>query len=236
MTGVLNPQIEILFQESSIQTVRDRFDLPLFFIVGGVDDAYLAQLLGLPVENLIPLILNRSVDPIPSTLLMVVYASRSSLNETWARTFPLSLLAQERWPILTDLSNPGSKSVRRPTTIEQTWILRALDRCITSGKYDLRSLYDVIRNRMLRSLYSETLSLSIRWDQIDNNTDLQELLQRVLRKLSEEQLDYPLYILVDDLPIQYNLTFREVAKQLQAGPCSSADLRAIRTSVELISL
>jgi len=244
MTDRLDPQIEILFQESSEQTIIDRYELPLYFIVGGADDTYLARLMGISVEQLRPILLSRSVDT--SNFLpnepFGVYASRSTvISETWARTFPLSLLLQKEWPILDELSTPSSQNFSRPDHIQQTWILRAIDRVIDSNlKHNIQItswqfLYDNLRDSMLESIYPQTLSLTIRWPN-DNNQNLQYLLRRVFEKLSEQQLDYPLYILVDDLPIQYNLTFRDVRDQLAAGPCSSADLRAIRTSVELISL
>src|SRR3990172_2002947 len=98
----LDPFIEITFQEDPPSVLRERYQLPLFFILGGVDDDYLSQLMGLSIAELHQLVQKYSVDPFPSEDMigdMVgVFASRALLRQNldesdntdelvWVRTF-----------------------------------------------------------------------------------------------------------------------------------------------------
>ena len=55
----MDPIIEVVYAENSSDVFTDRFELPLFFIVGGVDDPYLSNLIGQPIKSLIS---QKSVD------------------------------------------------------------------------------------------------------------------------------------------------------------------------------
>jgi len=116
---------EVLFVEDGVSIQRDRYQLPLFFIVGGADDEYLSRLMGISVTDLHQLIQSRSVDNTAGSELRGVFTSRSELvnSETFARTFPLSQFLEPVWPILRDIQDKTSLDVKTPSTIEQTWIV-----------------------------------------------------------------------------------------------------------------
>lgn len=190
--------IEVVLQDGQEEVLRDRLEMPLFFIVGGADDVYLSQLVGQPISSLVA---SKSVDPVPATPY-VAYASRVLLpGPGFARTFPLSRLLEEKWPILQDVTRKENlDSERVPTNIEQTWIIRALRRM---GQNQLANR---LRKKMLRSLYPETLP-------IPRHLDL-ESLSRLYLDLSPRQRRYPLFLIVDDLPVQLPKSLGQALRQI----------------------
>jgi len=215
----MDPYIEVVFPDSADEILRDRFEMPLFFIVGGADDVYLSSLLGRDIQEIVR---EKSVDPIPKERPYGVYASRSLLlTEGRARTFPLSMFYHEEWPILLDLTRTEI-SVREPTQVEVVWIIRALRR---SG---LSEMAEKLRTDLLRKIYPKKASVPSEFT-VDTAGEL-------YLSLSKEQRKYPLVIIIDDLPIQLNKTLGQTLADLTLTQCTDAELRALQTSLELLSL
>lgn len=229
----MDPFIEVVFAEDSENIFRDRFELPLFFIVGGADDLYLSNLIGQPI---LPLVLSKSVD-IPTETPFGVYASRALLSAFhvdtdvphqpatgYARTFPLSFFLNEKWPTLDSLTSndPKNRSESAPSNVQKVWIIRALRRA------GLNDLAESIKIDMLRKIYPQKLSVSFEFN--PNN------LANIYLMLSEEQREYPMVIIVDDLPIQLGQTIGDFLQGILLTGCTNSSLQAIKTSLDLLQL
>lgn len=199
--SLIKMSVEVVLSDGQEEVLRDRLEMPLFFIVGGADDAYLSQLVGQPISALVA---SKSLDPVPAEPY-VAYASRALLpGPGFARTFPLARLLEDEWPILPDVTRrEGLDSQRVPTNIERVWLIRALRRMGQNG------LADELRKKTLRSLYPETLTI----DRIPVRLDL-ESLSRLYLDLSPRQRRYPLFLIVDDLPVQLPKTLGEALRQI----------------------
>jgi hypothetical protein len=219
----MDPVIEVVFFEDGKQILKNRFELPIFFIVGGADDIYLSNLIGFPIRQLVT---EKSVDSNIPTGMFGVYASRALLPTFGkARTFPLTTFLDDEWPVLSDIESLY-KDTRRPTDIEMTWIIRALRR---AGRNDLA---DEIKLKMLSNIYSEKLE-----NKDIPKTWTKESVRELYRKLSETQRNYPLVILVDDLPIRRTTTIGDILLQLiSGGYIHGNDIKALRTSLEIQSI
>lgn len=216
----MDPLREVVFLEQANQVLRDRFELPLFFIVGGADDAYLSNLVGTSIRQLV---VSKSQDgDIPG--LMGVYASRALLPTIGkARTFPLSVFLNDRWPILSNIES-FEVDTKVPTNVERTWIIRSLRR---SGQNELANQ---IRSKMLHEIYPEKLEAK----KVPTNLNMNTFGQLYL-DLSENQRNYPMIILVDDLPIQLPTTIGSALKRLSLNGCTNiADLKALQTGIQLL--
>ena len=219
----------ILPDRASEEVLRDRIEMPLFFIVGGADDAYLSQIVGSDINTLVR---SKSVDPVPAAGPYVVYASRALLPTTgFARTFSLSELLDDQWPILLDITQPTQENLamRSPTNVERTWIIRALRRA------QLGNLADEIKRRMLRRLYPQSLSTSV---QLTVNS-----LGRLYPQLSSEQRRYPLVVMIDDLPVQLPKSLGDALAEITVTGCLTLPgvdhsflLKALRTSLALLKI
>lgn len=214
----MDPYREVIFEETPVSTLSDRLLLPLYFVIGLADDEYLSQLLG---RNIHELIRERSIDPIP-TSPYVVFASRSLLlNEGWARTFPLSQLYQSEWPSLINIDYQ-TPTEREPTLFQQVWLIRALRRGSLGG------LADTLRERLLKSIYPQKIrKLPSRLTR--------ETLSSLYLKLTPEQRDYSMVIIIDDYPIHLEKTIGDFLKDLALRSCTDADMKAITTTLELLS-
>jgi len=239
----MDPFIEVVFPDSQQQILQDRFEMPLFFILGGADDAYLSSLIGQDIEQIVR---QKSVDPIPELKPFGVYASRSLLSSTgYARTFSLGVFLNKEWPILLDITgifgdepNFGeftqerNKSAKIPDQIEIVWIIRALRRIEESFPglgYD--NMAEIIRTQLLESIYPEKLPANKIPTQLNVNA-----LSALYLELSEKQKEYPLVVIIDDLPIQLDKTLGRALTEISLTQCTTANLRAIRTSLDLISM
>ena len=243
----LDPFIEITFQEDPPSVLRERYQLPLFFILGGVDDDYLSQLMGLSIAELHQLVQKYSVDPFPpedmtggmSGDMIGVFASRALLRQNldesdntdelvWVRTFPVSTFLNSAWPILRQVYDPQSIDVSVPTEIERTWIVRAFRR----NHQD--ELAEIIRTDMLRRIYPEKISTFV------NSSLSQELSQDQIAQLEAQltrvQRQYPAVIIVDDLPIKLAQTIGEIFTSISLTGCTTADQLTIQTSIDLLKL
>lgn len=209
---------EVVFSEQGQEVLRDRFELPIFFIVGGADDLYHSRLIGSPIWDIV---CGKTVDT-PIQEPMGVYASRALLlTSGLARTFPISVFLNSEWPILDNIER-DEKDTKTPTNVEKTWVIRALRRM---GRDDIANK---VRNNMLSKIYPEKLGS----DYIP--TTNAETLNSIL---SDEQKNYPLIILVDDLPIQLSTTIGDILKILSlGGPADEKNQRALQTSIQLLQV
>jgi hypothetical protein len=221
---------EVVFAEDASIVLRDRLELPIFFIVGGADDDYLSRLVGQPIRNLVE---TKSVDQIPPWPIYGVYASRFLLPSTgYARVFPLSTLLEDKWPILLNIESKET-SVKEPTNVERVWIIRALRRAGRTfnneqARLELIKLASLIRTKMLSQIYPEKLQPELIPTRLDRDS-----LSRLATELSETQRNYPLIIIVDDLPIQLDKTLGQALTEIILSGCTT-DLPAIQTSLELL--
>jgi hypothetical protein len=218
----MDPIIEVVFTEGADTVLRDRFELPLFFIVGGADDAYLSKIIGQPIRALV---LSKTVD-INSEESMGVYASRYLLpSRGRARSFPLSTFLNDEWPILSNIEST-EKDTKIPTNVEITWIIRALRR---AGQLDLANK---IRNKMIHRIYPE----KIKAEKVPTDFNINTLAQLYL-DLSDSQRDYPLVMLVDDLPIQLPISLGQILVQISITGCTNlTNMKALETSIRLLHL
>lgn len=230
---------EVSFVEDGPSVWQDRYNLPLFFIVGGADDHYLSDLMNISVDQLHQIIQEQSVDSgylVEDDLsdLIGVFASRANLSKmvinssqpTFARTFPLSAFLKKKWPILRDIQDSSSLDVKIPSTIEQTWIIRALRR------NEQEELAEQVRSSMLEDIYPEKLSS----EEIPKESQYSiQTLAAVNAKLNSHQRDYPVVILVDDLPIQLQLTLGQALDQVSLTGCATVNMDIIRTSLQLLT-
>ena len=239
----MDPIIEVAFPDSLQQILQDRFEMPLFFIVGGADDTYLTSLVGQDIEQLVR---QKSIDSIPEAKPFGVYASRSLLPTTgYARTFPLDVFFNKEWLILLDITGEfgdepifgeftqeRNKSTKVPTQIETVWIIRALRRIEQlSPNRGYSNMAEKIRTRLLENIYREKLPIEKVPSQLSVNT-----LSTLYLELSDEQKEYPLIIIINDLPIQLDKTLGKTLTEVSLTQCTTADLRAIQTSLDLISM
>lgn len=218
----MDPHREIVFTDSSNQVLQDRYEMPLFFIIGGSDDIYLSNLIGRDIKQLVK---EKSVDPLP-TEPFGVYASRSLLTTNgYARTFPLEDFTNKKWPILLDITKDGgsNKSFRKPTTIETVWIIRAL-----------RRINNIFADKLFSELSKELYPQKLSWRKIPRVLTVDTLSQLYLN-LSEEQKKYPLFVFSDDLPIQLNTTLGDTLKDISLTSCTSIQLSILQTSLNLLS-
>lgn len=222
-----NPLIEVVLAEDLRSQLRDRYEMPIFFIVGGVDDAYLTQLVGQPIRNLV---LSRSATPNMAEPIFGVYASRDLLasGKGYARVFPLSAFNQKKWPSLNDLNNPQSYEEIRPSNVEMTWIIRAYRR------NNMNSEAEQLKSRLLYRIYpnhftSEIIRKVIQNPSLNIYADLYLL-------LSDDQRDYPLLRVIDDLVIQLPKTIGQALSEVATKGCTDSDLTVIKTSLEILSL
>ena len=218
----MDPFIEVVFSEQADQVLRDRFEFPLFFIVGATDDTYLSNIVGTPIRQLVA---SKSVDNNIEGP-MGAYASRALLSTIGrARTFPLSTFLNNQWPILSDIEST-EKDLKTPTNVEQTWIIRALRR---AGQQDLAMK---VRSKMLHAIYPEKLE----HEKVPHNLNMEAFRQLYL-DLSETQRNYPIVILVDDLPIQLPTTIGEMLQKLTVIECADDNnLKALQTSIQLLQI
>ena len=137
----MDPSIEIITEDNPT-IISDRYNMPIFFIIGGVDDDYLRTLTD------IDLIKQRSADNFQDKI-MGVWAVQNQPEKWFSRTFSLSTFSSEKWPTLIDLADEGTKNERKPTFIEMAWICRALQR---NG---LNELADEVFVNLKRRIYPE---------------------------------------------------------------------------------
>jgi hypothetical protein len=231
-------QIEIAVSE---QQLIDRIEMPLFFLVGGDDDDYLSSIVGAPIDDIIAA---KTVDPLPENKPYLVYASRALLSTSgYARTFPLEDLVEDEWPILIDIVKPAeyvttegtlykNLSKESPTTIEQTWMIRALRRS------ELDELAEYLLNKLKRKIYPEKIAKENAPRALSAG-DLSHLYQ----KLSPEQRQYPLIILKDDLPVPLPITLGEAIFEIGTTGRLSSDqiekdllFESLKTSLYLLQI
>ena len=230
----MDPFIEVVFPDQQQDVLTDRYIMPLFFLVGSVDDNYLSKLVN---QDIYQLVSSRSVDNIPNETPFGVYASRSSLsNSSYARVFSLEAFLNNTWPILVDIDEDGSdkynKSMRQPTHVEMVWIIRAFRRMEEAypglGYGDTTEL---IRTRLMEGIYKHKISKNMIPETLNVNT-----LSELYINLSDEQRDYPLVIIIDDLPIQLDKTLGKTLAEITVTNCTQAKLDAIDTSLKLLSM
>lgn len=226
----MDPSIEIIFREDPPFVATERYQLPLFFLLGGVDDTYLSNLMGVSVSELHDLIKTSSSDPLDSEIgLIGVFGSRGLLSpktsgtRTYVRTFPLVVFLREQWPILSDLYDPTSRTLTQPTEIEQTWIIRALRR------NNLNREAEIVRANMLRRIYPEKIPSTVR---IGHPT--RENIALVQSRLTFNQKQYPAVVIVDDLPIKLNQTIGELFTEIALTGYTTASQAIIQTSLDLL--
>lgn len=220
----MDPVKEVIFTEQEDQVLRDRFEFPIFFIVGGADDSYLSSLVGSPIRQLVT---SKTADVVTSGNDVIgVYASRALLPTSGkARIFPLMTFLDDQWPILSNIES-FDKDTKIPSNIERTWIIRALRR---SGYDDLANK---IRSKMLHRLYPEKLESQ----KIPQNWSSESFADLYL-DLSEAQRKYPMIILVDDLPIKLPITIGEMLQSLSLGGYINEDnIKALQTSIQLLKI
>lgn len=223
----MDPNIEVVLQDSNKQIFQDRYEMPLFFIVGGNDDHYLSMLVG---QDIVELVEEKTLDYIPEKPYGV-YASRGLLPiNGLARTFTLDIFLNEEWPILLDVSEneypqEQNKSTRIPDQIEIVWIIRALRRMNNI------EMAEKVRIKLLRGIYPEKISSRKIPLQLNVNT-----LSRLYLELSDEQKKYPLVIIIDDLPIQLNTTLGDTLVEISLTQCTTSNLRVLQTSLDLLSM
>lgn len=221
---------EVVFVEDASPILRERFEFPLFFLIGGADDEYLSKLVGYPIKSLV---IEKSVDPIPRWPIYGVYASRALLPTSgYARTFPLSVFLEDKWPILVNIESRDI-TTKEPTNVERVWIIRALRRAAAKindvqAQSELIQLANSIRTKMLSQIYPEKVKSELIPKRLDRDS-----LSRFTMELSETQRNYPLVIIVDDLPIQLNKNLGQALGEIIISGCTT-DLPAIRTSLDLL--
>lgn len=217
----MNPIIEIVFPDFQPQILQDRYEMPLFFIVGGADDDYLSSLVGQDIHTIVS---EKSVDPIPEKPYGV-YASRYLLPTTGlARTFPLDVFLNKEWPILLDITE-GNKSFLKPTSVQKVWIIRALRRM------NYTDMAETLRNQLLYDIYPQKICP----DKMPKELTVNSLAGLYLQ-LSEEQQNYPLVMIIDDLPIQLDKTLGNTLMEISITKCTITDYRALDTSLKLLSM
>jgi len=203
----MNPSIEVILPGDGPEVYLERL-APLFFIVGGADDSYLAKITN--VDEM------RSVDPIP-TKPYVIYGARGTIG--YVRTFPLNDLLNKKWPILYDITNPESKGCRAPDVMETVWIVRALKR-MGSG------LSEILYRRMLEGLYKIRLKIELN----------REKIAELYRSLSDEQKHLPMFRMVEDVPVRLKIELGPALQQLALSGCSDLDWEILQATFYLLSL
>lgn len=158
----------------------------------------------------------RTIDPHPTEKVYGVYGSRKFLNETYGRVFPVEEFLKDQWPILLDLTNPRSESVMEPSWIQQTLIIRAF-RQIGDD-----SMADQIKARMLSKIYPQKVAV------------MPATLPEIYNVLTPEQRDYPMILLVDDLPIELKKTIGEFLEEAILTGCTDVQTRILETTLAIL--
>jgi len=217
----LDPNIEVFSFTNSNTIAYDRFEMPMFFILGTSDDKYQSDLVGQDIQNLVR---HKTIDPIPNGIYGV-YASRALLPTSgYARTFPIESFLNETWPILSNINSTKISDIQ-PTNIEMTWIIRAFRRANDN------QMANAIKYNMLKRLYPEKISN----DDVPTTLNVNSL-SVLYTKLSDVQRNYPIYTVINDLPFALNKTLGDVLSQISITGCTSADLKALKISLDLLSL
>lgn len=118
----MDSEIEVVPSED-LFVLSERYSLPLFFIVGGIDDDYLNSITSLSEIS------KGLVDDLTQLQKPFgVWAVRNLEYSKYGRAFPLTTFLNEEWPILLDLEDPLSLDTKKPTFIEMVWIMKACRR------------------------------------------------------------------------------------------------------------
>ncbi|MEM3858041.1 MAG: hypothetical protein QW478_01400 [Candidatus Micrarchaeaceae archaeon] len=210
-------EIEVAHDKKSL---IDRFELPLYFIVGGVDDEYLNNLLQ---DNIYDLVKLKSITDIPNPPFCV-YASRQLLKENgYCLTFELNVLQEEEWPIINLLTDSRHIKWEKPTKIQQTWIIRSLKRM---KNYELA---EKIRLNMLNNIYTEKLDITLK----PGNLNI-ESLSRLYLLMNENQRNYKIVRIINDEVMFLNKNLGNALSDIALYGCTDVDIEDLQLSINLL--
>jgi len=209
-------EIEVAHDEKSL---IDRFELPIYFIVGAADDKYLSNLVQ---ENIYDLVKLKSITDIPNPPFCV-YGSRKLLKENgYCLTFELNDLQEEQWPIINLITDSRHIKWEKPTMIQQTWIIRSLKRM-------KNELAEKVRLNMLNNIYTEKLDITLKPDKLTT-----ESLSRLYLLMNENQRNYKVVRIINDEVMFLNKNLGNALSDIALYGCTDVDVEDLQLSINLL--